>query len=600
MKCILLVFLVCFGIVGDVFAQKKIPTTRGGKETNSNRNKLVDAVPSAISYKPTTKLKPVINSENTLFYESFDNVPGTISTSGAPYHFPDGWLRFNIDGRTPDSQVAFVNDAWTRNDESNLAEDDSAAFSTSYTTPAGQADDWMWTPLITNISSNSALKWSAIAYDASFRDGYEVRIMRASQGPPSGAVGNIGNLVTNSMQVFAIAAEESTWMNRQVSLGDYANDAIYIGFRNNSSDKFLLAIDDVLVEDLVNDDLAILQQPQLREYGTIPLSEVVPITFKGQVSNTGLTQVNYAQMRVDIIKDAETYASLNSFSNSIAPNSSKIFTIPVTYTPRTVGIYSFKFYHSFENTDLNPSNDTMYANTLRISQNVFSRVNSNSVGNIGIGAGPNKNGLLGTVFTLNNTEKVRGILVGIKPNAGTKVKARIYGVVNGILDNPYIPLWESNEITFTGTESQYTLFTGNTPPTLSPGIYWFGCLEVNNTLAIYQHDHIFTPNTNIISWADNPNGFFVWSPIESFGEGYDKTLNINPVFECPDDVVVNTHIDEEYMDTIAINTIVADKTMTNSRVYFEARKSITLNPGFSVEYGRFKAQITNVCTNVDF
>lgn len=604
MKYILLISLICSGIINGAFAQKNTSITRNGPIVNYNPssiNKLADAVPSSKAYKSQPKLKPVINSESTLFYESFDNVPGYANNGNNTYNFPTGWLRFNIDGRAPDTQVAFVTDAWVRR-EIFMPEPiaDSVAFSTSFTSPSGQADDWMWTPLISNISANSVLKWSALTTDPQFPDGYEVRVMRASQGPPTAGVGNIGNLITNSTQVFAVAAEASVWTNHQINLGDYENDAIYIGFRNNSNDKFLLLIDDVYVENLVADDLAILQQPQLREYGTIPLSEVVPITFRGQVSNVGLTQVNSAKLHVDVIKDSETYTSIASFSSAIAPHNSKIFTIPVTYTPKTVGIYSFKFYHSFENTDLNPANDVMYSSTFRVSQNVFSRVNSNSVGTIGIGAGPNKNSVLATVFTLNNTEKVRGILVGIKPNAGTKVKARIYGAVNGIPDSPYLPLWESTEITFTGTESQYTFFSGNTPPTLSPGIYLFGCVEVDSTLAIYQHDNIFTPITNIVSWADNPDGANAWTPVESFGPLFRRTLNINPVFECPDNVAVDTHITEEYIDKIANNSIVADKTMTNARVYFEARKSIILNPGFSVEYGRFKAQITNVCTNIDW
>src|SRR6218665_1803958 len=118
MKYILLIFLICFSLVSDVFAQKNSPITRSGKEINSTgtfSNKLVDAIPNGAGYKPSTKTTPVINAENTLFYESFDNVPGDFDNGNRS--FPTGWLRFNVDGGTPASEAIYINKSWIRRED---------------------------------------------------------------------------------------------------------------------------------------------------------------------------------------------------------------------------------------------------------------------------------------------------------------------------------------------------------------------------------------------------------------------------------------------------------------------------------------------------
>lgn len=58
----------------------------------------------------------------------------------------------------------------------------------------------------------------------------------------------MGNQLTNSTQVFVNGGENDTWTARQVDISSYAGQNIYVGFRNNSNDQFLLVIDDVVVE----------------------------------------------------------------------------------------------------------------------------------------------------------------------------------------------------------------------------------------------------------------------------------------------------------------------------------------------------------------
>lgn len=183
-----------------------------------------------------------------LFSEDFDGISGSTSGGSGTYAFPNGWFLRNVDNKTPDPSVSYVNDAWERREDFKTNVLDSVVFSTSWYSPTGQADDWMWTPLISGITSNTTLKWNATAYDPSFPDGYEVRIMTSAQGPPTGGNGVMGNQLTNSTQVFVNGGENDTWTARQVDISSYAGQNIYVGFRNNSNDQFLLVIDDVVVE----------------------------------------------------------------------------------------------------------------------------------------------------------------------------------------------------------------------------------------------------------------------------------------------------------------------------------------------------------------
>ena len=126
------------------------------------------------------------------------------------YLFPAGWLLRNVDNRTPNPAVSYVNEAWEVREDFGLDVNNSIAFSTSYYSPVGQADDWMWTPAIAVPAGVSALSWRARAYDPAYPDGYEVRIM-ASPNVPTGGTGVIGNQLTSSTQVFSVAAEAATW-----------------------------------------------------------------------------------------------------------------------------------------------------------------------------------------------------------------------------------------------------------------------------------------------------------------------------------------------------------------------------------------------------
>ena len=151
---------------------------------------------------------------------------------------PSNITLFDNDGNTPNANVAQYGfdgtnaTAWVTNSSA-------FAISTSWYDPAGTSDDWMITPAIT-LSANNTLYWDAIAFAAGFQDGYEVYI---STTTPTTA-GCLANAA-----LFTISAEDTVWTPRNVDLAalGYANQTVYIGFRNNSTGMFVLGIDNIMV-----------------------------------------------------------------------------------------------------------------------------------------------------------------------------------------------------------------------------------------------------------------------------------------------------------------------------------------------------------------
>ncbi|MBL4657754.1 MAG: T9SS type A sorting domain-containing protein, partial [Flavobacteriales bacterium] len=157
---------------------------------------------------------------------------------------PAGFATFDVDGLTPNVNVAPLGfdgtdaTAWVIADDGSGA--NNVAVSNSWYTPAGTSDDWMITAAI-NIGASAVLSWDANAVDAGFPDGYEVRISTTTQ--------TVAGCQANA-SLFTIAAENPAVTARTVDLtaAGYANQTVYIAFRNISTDQFLLRIDNIKVE----------------------------------------------------------------------------------------------------------------------------------------------------------------------------------------------------------------------------------------------------------------------------------------------------------------------------------------------------------------
>lgn len=161
---------------------------------------------------------------------------------------PEGWTIFDLDGKTPQSNVAGIK-CWG---VFKLNSGRRLALSTSYYKPAGKADDWTFTPAITLPAPQTGKKivvdYFEVALDPGYPDSYELRVM--TEVPTEANI--------NSSDTLRPLTAGKNGELTSVDLTKYAGQTIYLGWRNNSNDQYVLGIDDVKVME-VDDyiDLAI-------------------------------------------------------------------------------------------------------------------------------------------------------------------------------------------------------------------------------------------------------------------------------------------------------------------------------------------------------
>jgi hypothetical protein len=169
-----------------------------------------------------------------VFQEDFDgNGPGF-----------SAWTVLDVDGLTPASPVSEII-GWVSVDRGGPTpnyggpDNNHAAASTSYYNPSGVANDWLISPQITVSGTSPFLLWDAKAADPNFSDGYKVMLS------PNG-----GNTVSDfTVELFSTPTENATWKSRFANLSSYVGQTVRVAFVNNSSDKFVLLVDNIKVDE---------------------------------------------------------------------------------------------------------------------------------------------------------------------------------------------------------------------------------------------------------------------------------------------------------------------------------------------------------------
>lgn len=172
-------------------------------------------------------------SNAQIFQEDFDgNGPGI----GA-------WTVIDVDGKTPNSKVAFITNGWNaidrKGENGNFGgpEGNYAAMSTSWYDPAGTSNDWLISPAVIISGTEPHLQWEAKAQDKEYPDGYKVMLS------PNG-----GNTVADfTVELFSTNGESGDWKKRNINLSSYMGQNIRFAFVNNSTDKFMLMVDNIKV-----------------------------------------------------------------------------------------------------------------------------------------------------------------------------------------------------------------------------------------------------------------------------------------------------------------------------------------------------------------
>jgi hypothetical protein len=458
------------------------------------------------------------------FLETFDNISGPTGGGPGTYTFPAGWLLANVDNKVPDASVGIVNAAWIRYEDEI---GDSAAISTSFYSPAAQADDWMWTPAI-NIAAGGVTKlsWNAIAYDENFPDGYEVRIMTVA---PTGATGVLGNMVSASTQVFTISAENPTWTSRSVDISAYNGSTVYIGFRNHSVDQYILAIDDVKLEKASDYDAVIATVDTLR-YAKQPFNQTSSVDLKGSIKNSGTLNITNVALKADVYNSLNSivYSASSASTGVLAPGASNTFTVPA-WSPGGTGEYTIKLYPVLTEADGVAQNDTI-TRSLTITDSVFARDNGNIVGSLGIGAG--EGGYIGQAFTITSPVYLTSVTTNYnfgytgEPYAAVIWNTTAAGAPNTIIASTDTLLYPNDNALLT------TVPIHGGKISLAPGTYVVTAVEFDSTLALSSTDSIFTPGTEWVYWPTNG-----LSNVEDFGSTYEfpfyLRLNVSTAAELP-------------------------------------------------------------------
>ncbi|AZB26559.1 T9SS-dependent choice-of-anchor J family protein [Chryseobacterium bernardetii] len=154
------------------------------------------------------------------------------------------WTVINVDGLTPATAVNFITNGWNSIDRQGVNGNfggpagNYAAMSTSWYTPVGTSNDWLISPTIPVSGASPTLYWDAKAQDAANPDGYKVMLA------PNG-----GNTVADfTVELYSTTSENSWWTSRAVSLTPYIGQNVRVAFVNNSTDKFILVVDNIKVD----------------------------------------------------------------------------------------------------------------------------------------------------------------------------------------------------------------------------------------------------------------------------------------------------------------------------------------------------------------
>lgn len=471
-----------------------------------------------------------------LFHESF-SVPGgdpsdCYGRNGNPA-FPPGWTRFNVDGRTPDASVSYVNDAWIVREDFKFDGAQCAAFSTSWYAPPGPADDWMWSPAIVLPAAGGMLRWRAVSYDPSFRDSYEVRVKTGSAPTQANQ--------SASTVVYSNGAEEAAWTSRQVDLSTYGGQTIYLGFRNNSNDKFLLLIDDVLVKSMEADILVEAPLPFVGEYARVPGGESIVSPPALSVSNVGGVAVTHVVATATPLLGGTDGGAASSSTPlpSLGAGESQALTFDTPVVFAGDGTWTLRYDASMDEVDEDVANNTVEVAGPVIGGSELARWEGAATGVLGIGAG--NGGELGVMLSVPSGayyDGARFAMLPIAPDDGGTpptpnpcpgfdfvLNLRSFDAANhrpGDVIDTTVPVpcaydeGGSYDVAFAGGRRW-----------LPAGDYVLTAIEPvgGPTLPLPLHDQRFVPGSTWVIWPTSPLGG--WGHNEDFGANFRKTYEMS-------------------------------------------------------------------------
>jgi hypothetical protein len=356
------------------------------------------------------------SSAQVIFSEDFVNgIPGT-------------WTTIDNDGFTVHANLSTLfgaTSSWVGNEDFGTP-GDTVAMSTSWYNPANTSDDWLISPQIA-LTSNNTLSWGEQALDASYRDGYELRISTTTP--------DTSGFNANPPLLTVPEANGAAWLSQTLDLqaAGYANQNIYLAWINNSTDKFILMIDDIVVAANLPNDVA-ASNPVLSEYTSIPLSQVSPLSASADMTNNSAstTAMNPQMGFAWTFNVSLPIFSSTTTQDSLAGLSTQTFTSDSMYTPTMLGDYRIQAFASMDAVDEVPSNNTTDSSRIvSVTSDYYSRDNNALTSSIGIG--PGVSGFMGQDFEFSTPTTLSSVQLYLTgPTLGDTVVAQVFDQVGNV------------------------------------------------------------------------------------------------------------------------------------------------------------------------
>lgn len=406
---------------------------------------------------------------------------------------------------------------------------DSSAVSTSWYVPSGTSDDWMITSaiIIPDTATAVSLSWDAEAIDPDFRDGYEVYVSNTTQ--------TIAGCQANPT-VFTIAGENDVITERKLDLSAYIGDTIYIGFKNNATDMFLLSIDNIKVFAPSAFDLemnsASVNLIGISEYSAIPARQILsnPSMVNVDITNLGASTPDSAVVYTEI-KNGNTVLysdTLKITSGLPTANQQASFAMGKTFTlPKAAGLYNLTLTTSVsitESEDLSNNSITKILGSYRVTDTTYSR-DDNATGNTSLSIGGGLTGHLGMVYDIYNKDTLTSVTAILRgAGVGRKVSISVWDF-NGVTPGT-TPIFKTKAYNAPTAGTYNFVISGGLEVTA--GHYLVTIDELDSSVTIATSTSIFTNNR---VWVKSPAiAGGVWNTAESFGANFARAFYIRPNF----------------------------------------------------------------------
>lgn len=269
-------------------------------------------------------------------------------------------------------------------------------------------------------------------------------------------------------------------------------------------------------------------------YTIMPVTQIAPIMFDGEVVNQGLNSLDSVTVTVRVENYGTVVYTDSILYTNMASVASQTFSIG-PFTPAS----DTGFYEVFATTrlavtqpDQGPSNnDFSYA--FIVSDSTYARDDATITGSLGVGAGPGVNSILGQNYTLANPGSVTSVSFFLNgPTSGDSIYVSIYDT-DATSGTPMTEIGTTDGYVITDADTNgvfLTLPVNGGGLALNASEYFFGVNETGSNITLATTTTLFTAGKTWLNWDTNPVGG--WANNETFNFNVVYVLRPNFGYSC--------------------------------------------------------------------